>query len=94
MKINVSVSLSTWSEGHNYNILKEIKNPQDIDITHVLFNSKKADKGWPESMGKEPQPTHKESSMSVLLAGMQEETTARMPSDAFIHKPNTGSFFG
>jgi hypothetical protein len=71
----------------SYNILKEIKRPQDIDNTHVISLierklTKDDQKIWARSINQQKI----EPSMVALLEWLEEEMTARMRSSAVIRK--------
>lgn len=74
----------------SYNILKEIKRPQDIDNTHVISlierkMAKEDQRIWSRSLNKQ----RKEPSMFALLEWLEEEMAARMRSSATIRKCNS-----
>ena len=71
----------------SYNILKEIKRPQDIDNTHVISLIERKliredQRVWARSLNQQK----KEPSMSTLLEWLEEEMGARMRSSAAIRK--------
>ena len=73
----------------SYNILKEIKRPQDIDNTHVISLIERKliredQRLWARSLNQQK----KEPSMSTLLEWLEEEMGARMRSSAAIRKSN------
>lgn len=76
----------------SYNILKEIKRPQDIDNTHVISlierkMSREDQRVWSRNLNQQK----KELSMCALLEWLDEEMAARMRSSASIRKSNSHS---
>lgn len=73
----------------SYNILKEIKRPQDIDNTHIISLIERKlpqedQRVWSRCLNHQK----KEPSMSLLLEWLEEEMSARMRSGAGIRKPS------
>ena len=74
----------------SYNILTEIKRPQDIDKTHVISLIERKliredQRVWARSLNQQK----KEPSLSALLEWLEDEMGARLRSSAAIHKSNT-----